>query len=121
VRIEYDCQAAGPPLGDQSAFWLSDPADYQKGWLFGFGSNGNTLCKLLINGEEAATAPGPKVEPGRRHHVIAQVLADGTVQLMVDDQLAINHKGPTPTQALYPGLWSWGNVVRFAKVRIYRG
>lgn len=119
VRIEYDTRAAGATAGDFSAFWLSDPANHSSGYLMGFGSNSNACNKILVNGTEVLTATRPLVTPGKWHHVIAQILADGRVQLIVDGQLSLDYKGPAPGGAKHPGLWTWGPEGIFSKVRIY--
>ncbi len=121
VRIEYDCRLASGQPSDMSAFWLRNPADYASGWLIGFGSNGNTVNKVLVNGSQDATSERPLAQPGKTHHVIAQILPDGRVQLIVDGQLSLEHRGPVPTEALSAGVWSWGAPVLFSKVRIYSG
>jgi hypothetical protein len=121
VRIEYDTRVVGGQGGDLSAFWLDDPKSYATGYLLGFGSNGNTANKVVLGGGEVANASRPLVQPGKWHHVIAQVLADGRVQLIVDDQLSIDYRGPAPGAPKFPGLWTWGQDGCFAKVRIYRG
>jgi hypothetical protein len=120
VRIEYDTRAVGPP-GDLSAFWLRDPTDYAAGVLWGFGSNGNTKAKLLVEGAEVVAVDQPLVVPGRRHHVIAQALRDGRLQLIVDDRLVAEHRGAAPTEARHLGLWAWGNQAQFERVRIWAG
>jgi hypothetical protein len=120
LRIEYDARARTP--GDLSAFWLDDPADYGTGYLMGFGSNGNTVDKVLIHGEQVATSPKPLVEPGRWHHVIAQILPTGRVQIIVDDQMALDHPAPPPPAGpKFAGLWVWGPQGEFDNVRIYTG
>ncbi|MCE5238957.1 hypothetical protein LLH23_10745 [bacterium] len=121
VRVEYDTRVIGGAGGDLSPFWLTDPTNYGSGYLFGFGSNGNTCNKLLVDGAEVLTSPRPLVTPGKWHHVIAQVLADGHAQLIVDDQLSLDFQGPAPGAPRHPGLWTWGPEGVFAKVRIYRG
>jgi len=121
VRIEYDTRVVGDTGGDLSPFWLTDPVNYGAGYLFGFGSNSNVCNKLLIDGNEVLTATRPLVVPGKWHHVIAQVLADGHAQLIVDDQLSLDYQGPAPGAPRHPGLWTWGQAGAFAKVRIYRG
>jgi len=119
VRIEYDARAAKDP-GDLSACWLKDPKENQGGLLFGFGSNGNTLVKFVWNGEQVAQSGGPLVKPNTWHHVIAQVLPSGKVQLIVDDQMALEHQ-LTPGEAKFPGIWSWGAEGLFRRVRVYGG
>jgi hypothetical protein len=118
VRIEYDARVPGPGGGDLSACWLSQPDDYKSGYLWGFGSNGNTLNKILIHGEQVAQADTPLVAPGRWHHVIAQILPHGRVQLIVDDQMALDYAGPEPGEPKYPGLWAWQSDGIFARVRV---
>jgi hypothetical protein len=121
VRIEYDTKVVGDAGGDLSPFWLGDSKDYSSGYLIGFGSNGNTGNKVLVDGSEVVTATRPVVTPGKWHHVIAQVLANGRVQLIVDDQLSIDYQGPPPGQPKFPGLWTWGPEGIFSKVRVYGG
>jgi hypothetical protein len=119
VRIEYDTRTAGGAAGDLSACWLTDLANHDSGYLVGFGSNGNACNKLLVDGAEVLTVPRPLVTPGKWHHVIAQILADGRVQLIVDGQLSLDYKGAAPGAAKHPGLWTWGPEGLFLKVRIY--
>jgi putative cofactor-binding repeat protein len=119
VRIEYDARVAGQVGGDLSACWLADPAQHTSGYLLGFGSNGNTISKLLIGGTQVTSAAAPLVQPGKWHHVIAQILADGRAQLIVDDQLSIDFPGPAPGEPRHPGLWSWNSDGVFRMVRIY--
>jgi hypothetical protein len=121
VRIEYDTRVAGGVGGDLSAFWLPKPEDFGSGVLIGFGSNGNTANKVVLSNAEVAKSSGPLVKPGKWHHVIAQILANGRVQLIVDDQMSIDYAGPPPGEAKFPGLWSWNSDGVFAKVRIYTG
>ena len=121
VRIEYDARVVGQVGGDLSACWLADPAQHTSGYLVGFGSNGNTCNKVLINGEQVTTAERPVVTPGKWHHVIAQVLGEGRVQLIVDDQLSIDYAGNPPGEPEFPGLWSWNSDGVFSKVRVYTG
>jgi hypothetical protein len=119
LRIEYEARGVDATVGDLSAFWLRDPADYGSGLLVGFGSNGNTLNKVLLDGAQLAGAARPLVQPGTWHHVIVQVLANGHVQLIVDGQLALDRAGVPCSQALQPGLWTWGAAGAFRNVRLY--
>ena len=121
VRIEYDTRVPAEQAGDLSAFWLSDPTNYGSGLLVGFGSNGNTTNKILVDGAEVATAPGPNVKPGKWHHVIVQILANGQVQQIVDDQLSLNYPGKPSAEGKHPGLWTWGSDGVFTKVRLLSG
>lgn len=120
VRIEYDTRVTGETGGDLSAFWLKDPASYGSGYMMGFGSNGNTCNKVMVDGAEVAHGERPLVAPGKWHHVIAQILSDGRVQLIVDDQLSINYQGTPPSvEPRFPGLWCWGTQGAFDKVRVF--
>ena len=59
--------------------------------------------------------------PNQWHHVIAQILADGTAQLVVDGQLLLEFGDvPVPTAPGYAGLWTWHGG-EFDNVRIYAG
>jgi len=119
LRIEYETRAAQQTVGDLSAFWLADPASYTSGYLWGFGSNGNTANKLLIDGSEVTKTDRPLPEPGKWHHVIAQVLPGGRAQLIVDDQLAVDYSGPEPQGQRFAGLWCWGAEGLFRRVRVF--
>ncbi|OIO98359.1 MAG: hypothetical protein AUJ92_01495 [Armatimonadetes bacterium CG2_30_59_28] len=122
VRIEYDTRVTGSSGGDLSSFWLKDPANHGSGYLMGFGSNGNTCNKIMIDGTQVADGTRPIVTPGKWHHVVAQVLADGRVQMIVDDQLSINFQGPKPpAEPRFPGLWTWGTAGAFNNVRVFAG
>ena len=59
--------------------------------------------------------------PGQWHHVIAQILADGTAQLFVDGQKALEMgDAPVPRWKGYPGVWTWGGG-EFDNVRFFVG
>ncbi len=119
VRIEYDARSAAP--GDLSAFVLDEPPDFTRGLLFGFASNNNGLNKLMVDGEEVATSEQPLARPNQWQHVIAQVLPDQRVQLIVDNQMALDHKGRAlPARPRFPGLWTWAKA-EFDNVRVYVG
>ena len=64
-------------------------------------------------------ADRPLAQPGKWHHVIAQVLANGHAQLIVDGQLALDVAGMPCGDALQPGLWTWGAPGAFKRVRLY--
>jgi hypothetical protein len=57
--------------------------------------------------------------PNKWHHIIAQVLADGSAHLFVDGQKALDFTdAPPPRWAGYPGVWTWGGG-EFDNVSIY--
>ena len=120
-RIEYEARIPGAVGADLAAFWLSDPADHGSGFLVGFGSNGNSCNKLMVDGETVTTADKPLVTPGKWHHVIVQILATGEVQLIVDGQPSLSHRVKAPGPAKFPGLWTWGATAAFRQVRLYTG
>ena len=119
LRIEYDARCTGAG-GDLSAFWLDRPADFGSGLLFGFGANSNSLNKLVYLGEQIAQAERPLVQSGKWHHVIAQVVAKGRAQLIVDGEVSLDQPVAAGA-AKYPGLYAWGSNGEFRKVRIFSG
>lgn len=120
-RIEYEGRVPAAGASDISAAWLANPADFQKGVLIGFGANGNALDKILNDGEQVAQDDKLLVKPGAWHRVIAQVLADGRVQLYVDGRPALEWRGKPTLTSGYPCLWAWESNGQFRKVRIYSG
>ena len=53
--------------------------------------------------------------------MIAQILADGTAQLFVDGQKALEMgDAPVPRWKGYPGVWTWGGG-EFDNVRFFVG
>jgi hypothetical protein len=120
-RLEYDARCTGAKGGDLSASWLNSPGDHRTGVLFGFGSNGNTATKLMVDGAEVASGPAPLVVPGTWHHVTAQMLAEGRCQLIVDDRLAVDYPGVATAEARFPGLWTWDAEAAFRRVRVFAG
>lgn len=117
VRIEYEARCPGT-AGDISACWLAKPTDSNSGLLFGFGANGNTINKMMWNGEQIAQNDRPLVQPGKWHHVIAQVLPNNHAQLIVDGEMSIDQL-IQPGTAKYPGLYAWGSNGEFRKVRVF--
>jgi hypothetical protein len=98
-----------------------DPPDFTRGLLFGFASSSNGLNKIMIDGEEVATAEKPLAVPGRWQHLIAQALPDGRLQLFVVDALALQHQARSlPIRPRCPGLWTWATA-EFDNVKVYVG
>ena len=118
-RVEYEARCPTNP-GDLSAFWLDKPGDYNSGLLFGFGANGNTINKLMSSGEQVAQADRPLVQPGKWHHVIAQLLPGNRAQLVVDGEVSYDQV-VTPGAARFPGLYAWGSNGEFRRVRVFSG
>lgn len=117
VRIEYEVQSQAPQ--DMSAFWLRDPADINSGWVFAFAS-GESGSRIQIEGsvEAHSDATDAKAAPNRWYQVIAQVLPDGTAQLIVDGKLVLSARGNAKQlPAAFPGLWTWGGA-QFRNARI---
>ncbi len=119
VRIEFNARSQTP--SDLSAFIGSRTDTFQDGYFFGFASNGNSLCKILKKGQEVAQATQPVAVPGKWHHVIAQILPDGRVQLAVDGKLVLDYKDPQPIRtAETAGILAWGSG-EFDWVKVYTG
>ncbi|MBT7165147.1 MAG: hypothetical protein HN904_20375, partial [Victivallales bacterium] len=117
VRIEFRARAKAP--SDLSAFVGSKAETFRDGYFLGFASNGNTKCKILKLGQEVVEAAGPKAIPDRWHHVIAQVLPDGRIQLLVDGKMALEYRDPKPIRAAETaGILAWG-AGEFDWIRIY--
>jgi len=119
VRIEYSARSKTP--SDLSAFVGSRADTFQAGYFLGFASNGNSLCKILKKGQEAAQAEQPRAVPGQQHNIIAQVLPDGRVQLAVDGKLVLDYRDPQPIRtAETAGILAWGPG-EFDWVKVYTG
>ena len=120
VRIEYDTRAQSPH--DLSALWSPDPDNYFAGYLIAFAQR-STGSRIEYPGAGVVYTDTPLAQgvPNQWHHVIAQVLADGKAQLVVDGQLLLEFgEAPKPTVAGYAGLWTWHGG-EFDNVRIYSG
>lgn len=120
VRIEYDARSASPY--DLSCFWFRDPSDLTSGYLFAFAS-GEAGSRIQIDGgtEDSSAASAAKAAPNKWYHVIAQVLRDGTAQLIVNRKRVLEGRRSTPPkEPAFPGLWTWGGG-EFDNVRIYGG
>ena len=117
VRIEYRARSAEP--SDLSAFAGSKSETFQNGYFIGFASNGNSKCKLLRLGEEVAQSDQTKAIPGQWHHVIAQILGDGRVQLVVDGKTALEYRDPKPLgRTETAGILAWG-IGEFDWLKVY--
>ena len=117
VRVEFRARSTQP--SDLSAFVGSRSETYRNGYFIGFASNGNSKCKLLRLGEEIAQSDKTKAIPGQWHHVIAQILPDGRIQLLVDGKTALDHRDPKPLRtAETAGILAWGPA-DFDWLRIY--
>ena len=59
--------------------------------------------------------------PNKWQHVIAQILADGRIQLYADGRLILEARDTAISPlAAYPGVWTWGGG-EFDNVRFYTG
>ena len=100
---------------------LDEPPDFMRGIMFGFASNNNGLNKIMVDGEQVVDSDKCLAKPNKTHHVIAQILPDGRLQLFVDDQLALQYKAKSlPTKPRFVGLWTWAKA-EFDNVRVYVG
>jgi hypothetical protein len=123
LRIEFDARSDNP--GDLTAFWGTLDKGYEGGYFIGFGSNGNTLNKILRCGQQVLDSSTVLITKGKVHHVVAQVIEPAgepaIVELLVDGRLAIRYKDLNPvTDADTPGLIAWSQG-EFANVKVYQG
>jgi hypothetical protein len=118
-RLEYEASSSNP--GDLSAFWVPAGQTWEAGYYFGFGSNGNTVNKLLKLGEFVAQSDKVLITPRHWHHVIAQWLHNGHAEMWVDGTLILDYRDPTPLRNCDTvGLSAWSEA-EFGKVRLYLG
>jgi hypothetical protein len=118
LRIEFDASSQNP--GDLTAFWGTQDKGYESGYFIGFGSNGNTLNKILRNNEQVIDSSTVLIQKGKTHHIVAQVILSN-VELIVDGKLALRFKDPKPvTDADTPGLIAWSEG-EFSNVKVYQG
>ncbi len=120
VRIEYDARSIHPR--DLSAFFEPVPGDLSRGYLIAFaGQYSGGRIELDAKNQVKANNELTRGVPGQWHHVIAQILADGTAQLFVDGQKALEMgDAPVPRWKGYPGVWTWGGG-EFDNVRFFVG
>lgn len=123
LRIEFDASSHNP--GDLTAFWGTLDRGYEGGYFIGFGSNGNTLNKILRLGQQVADSATVLIQKDKTHHVAAQVIAlpgqPAWVELLVDGKPAIRYRDPQPvTDANTPGLIAWSEG-EFDNVKVYQG
>jgi len=119
VRIEYDARSAGPR--DLSCFWFRDPDDQNSGALIAYAAGDSS--RLQVDGIMLAKSDAPEARgvPNKWQHVIAQILADGRIQLYADGRLILEARDTAPSRlAAYPGVWTWGGG-QFDNVRFYTG
>ncbi len=121
MRIEYDARSPDP--WDLSALWNPEPAILDAGHLFSFAA-GPAGSRLQVEGQVVAQdfSPRAKGKAGKWHHVIVQILKDGSVELYADGRLLLEHRqGSPPATAGFPGVWTFGTGAQFDNLRIYAG
>ena len=70
-RLEFDAVAQDNVCDLSATLSTSERSGFRGGYFFGFGSNNNTVSKLLVKGREVKRSDG-RIVPGKLHHVICQ-------------------------------------------------
>jgi len=105
-RLEFDARSDNPT--DLTAVICADTS-YWDGYFVGFGSNGNTHSKLLIQGGYEVKVWDTIITPGKTHRVVAQ--RDGnTITHIVDGETVMTYEDQYPLKGEYHqkvGLYIW--------------
>ncbi len=103
---------------DLSAWWGTGKGGFMDGYFLGFGTYMNSKSSITRFGKEVAKNPKALVDPGKRHHIIVQVLKD-KVQMYVDGQKVLEYKDlEPPAKADRIGLYTY-TAGCFDNVRVY--
>ena len=119
IRVAFDTRTEARHPCDLTVFFGSEKDGFKKGYFLGFGSENNTMAKLLRAGRMVAwnRDASARVTPGKNHHLIAQ-LHDGRVQLVADGQLILDLLDPQPLPVDRIGFYTFGSG-SFAAIKIY--
>jgi lysophospholipase L1-like esterase len=92
LRVEYQGRS-DEPCDISLLLNVTRTGELESGYFFGFGSQWNTLNKLVAFGAELCRANEPKIQPGKTHRVTAEktgtlirMLIDGKEVLRADGQ-----------------------------------
>lgn len=100
VRVEIEAESRDP--GDLSLMLATNERGYAGGYFLGFGSNGNTMSKLLRLGKKVAVA-GDAIQPAKRHRVVGE-RRGSVVTLRVDGKEVLRYDDPKPLAGPAHGL-----------------
>ena len=116
-RIEYTCFSDNP--GDLS-IEFDKKAEGEMVCFAGFGSEGNTLNKIIAPSIEGnvAVSRDNLIEAGRKHKVTVEVNEDGLVRQTVDGRETVKATVKMLPKSMYFGLYVWNHGV-FNSVKVY--
>jgi len=92
VRVEMQASAKQP--GDLSITLATNEQGFADGYFLGFGSNDNSLSKMLRLGKKAAISDA-RIVPGKRHKIVAEK-SGRRVTLTVDGKEVLRFDDPQP-------------------------
>ena len=105
-------------LSDLSVWYGGKFSSYRNGYFIGFGSEMNTMNKLLKNEKKVATAAGPLIKRGKQHHVVVQK-DGGRISLVVDGKESFSYLDSEPLNEGRIGFYLWAMVGSFDNIKIY--
>ena len=118
-RVEFDAVAQDNPCDLTAILGTNERGGFRDGYFFGFGSNNNTVSKLLVKGREV-TRSDTRIVPGKLHHIICQRegnvlthIVDGKVIATYNDSKPLTGPGHDVV-----GLYIFG-AGKMDNVRVY--
>ncbi|HYE07033.1 MAG TPA: protein kinase [Planctomycetota bacterium] len=100
LRIEWTCRQRGAILSDVTCFMASSAFASGKsphGYLFQFGGCGNTLSRLLRDGEPLCSRKGAVLVEDRTYSAVAERIG-GRLTLLVDGRRIVEHHDDVPLE-----------------------
>ena len=119
VRVEYEARSVGAP-GDLSLIVGTLTGGHKRSAFFGFGSNTNSMNRILYNGNEVARGAGTSGITPKIWHRITATREGGKLALYVDDKLLVSGRdSPYGLNGPYVMLYAW-NPAEFRSIRVWR-
>lgn len=123
VVMECVASVTGEKPSDISPILNADEDGYEWGYLLQFGAKGNTLDRLLKQGEEVTSTVvrQPLMVPGKVHHLVA-MNDGGKITLTVDGAKVFEYTDPNPLKGSshnMVGLYSYHATLKLDKVTVY--
>lgn len=118
-RLEYDAMAPTDRPCDLSAVLNGTDAGYASGFLFGFGSQMNTLSQLMFKGQKIRQYER-KIIPHKWHHIVCQREGARFIHI-IDGQTVLDYTHPEPLPGPLGeqiGFYVW-HVALIDNVKVY--